>query len=287
MGKKQNPFISVFQWFFSSLAWDILGKPLISIFASVAIGQFGDVPMLTDIYPWYLAYPIYAVFVYGFLQIITDIVNVIKSDQINAKIGIEVFPRHLGGYASIKVHNREEEDLIEPALIYRDIFFIEGEKRISKLDEINPNNAVISWGAGSSDKNVISGKNHAVFNLAKVEEYVPTFLFGDGSSAIAQSGVYEIILAIDGRMGKDNKKIKRITKTCYIEFHKDILERDADGFSDGEYVKEVQQAFYIDIRDTTNSTKEIQPSILRNLDMSSLIRRELNKKKKGDDKSSP
>lgn len=95
------------------------------------------------------------------------------------------------------------------------------------------------------------------------------FLFDDGSAPEVQQGVYEAVLAIHGRMGIDNKKIQRVTKTCYIELCKNKIERVVES---EDHIKEVKQAIYIDIRDTIEKTKDIQPSELLDLDMSSLIR---------------
>ena len=176
-------------------------------------------------------------------------------DNIKADIEVELYPRHQEGYASIKVHNNEHEDILEPTLSYLK-FDISRHKYVPCLQQYNGGNANISrWLGGEEAK--IDAKNYIVFNLAKKKDHNFILLFDDGTESDAISGFYQVEVMLDGRIGKDRKKIARKHKTFYIEYWTDIIERGS--------LKDIKKFVYLDIRENPKRSPNTLPCILLDL----------------------
>jgi hypothetical protein len=186
----------------------------------------------------------------------------------DAKIDFELFPRCSDGYASIKIHNQEDDDIDEGTLSLLSATRIIGEKAESILDRINPDSAYISWGGGNTKKGTIIGKSVATFNLALHNKDNFLFLLDNGSKQPVEPGLYKLKVAIDGKI--NGKKIKRKTKTCFLEYRVEILKIPVQDGDEINYA--VKKATYLDIRTTKESIKEIEPSELVDLDGNAFFR---------------
>ena len=186
------------------------------------------------------------------------------------KVKVELFPRPKDGYASIKIHNEEIEDILKPELKYSEIDLIRGESSKQMFDEINSGNAAISrWLGGQTA--VIGGRDHIVFNLAKLEKHKCLFLFDDGTKSPVKWGLYKITVFLDGRIGIDEKKIERIIfKHFYLEFWTEVLE-GLEPRGDTK-MRTLKKATYIDIRESVERNKKIEPSVVSELSMTEAIR---------------
>jgi hypothetical protein len=186
----------------------------------------------------------------------------------DVRLDFELFPRYFDGYASIKVHNQESDDIEECTLSLLSAIKINGEKTESILDRINPDNVYISWGGGYSKKGTIIGKSAATFNLALHNEDNFLFLLDNGNKQLVEPGLYKLKVAIDGK--KNGKKIKRKTKTFFLEYLVRILKIPVQDGDEINYA--VKKATYLDIRSTKFSNKDIEPSQLVDLDGNTFIR---------------
>jgi hypothetical protein len=183
-------------------------------------------------------------------------------------IDFELFPRYADGYASIKVYNRESDDITDCTLSLLDALSITDDKTESILDKVNPDNAYISWGGGNTKKGTIIGKNVATFNLAKCNGDNFLFLLDNGSERPLALGLHKFKIAIDGKV--NGKKIKRKSKTCFIEYRVEILKIPVQDGDETNYA--VKKATYLDIRAAKESAKDIEPSQLMDLEANAFIR---------------
>jgi len=186
----------------------------------------------------------------------------------DVKINFEMFPRDFDGFASIKVHNQESEEINECTLSLLNAKRIVDDKTESILDIINPDSAYISWGGGNSKKGTIIGKSVATFNLATHNKDDFLILLDNGSKQPLAPGLYKLEIAIDGKI--NGKKFKRKSKWCFLEYKVVMLKiPDQDG---DEINYAVKKASYLDIRTTKESVREIKPSQLYDLDGNEFIR---------------
>ncbi len=186
------------------------------------------------------------------------------------KVNVELFPRPKDGYVSIKIHNEENEDILKPELKYSEIDLIRGESSKQMLNEINSGNAAISrWLGGQTA--VIGGRDHIVFNLAKLEKHKCLFLFNDGTKSPINQGLYKFSVFLDGRIGTNEKKIERIEfKNYYLEYWTEILERlEPRGDT---HLRILEKATFLDIRESVERIEKIDPSFVSPLSMNEAIR---------------
>ena len=176
------------------------------------------------------------------------------SEKKDANIIIEAYPRHEEGYASIRVRNREEDDIYDPSLKFIGAWKINKEEEKSILDHLTETGSEISQHKGKKDK--VGGDSAVVFNVARCEDEKGgrfLFLMDSGSEIAFDEGLYKIEVAFSGRIGRN--KTERKTKTCYLEYYFGIKEYTSEGLED----KIRRTVIFIDIRDEQNSTVDIRP----------------------------
>lgn len=78
---KKNLVVNMFEWIVSNVGWDIL-KAILLIIALPIATKWGDVFMLNQTLPKWLVYVAYFVFVYGALQVVTDIINFCSTNKL-------------------------------------------------------------------------------------------------------------------------------------------------------------------------------------------------------------
>jgi hypothetical protein len=192
----------------------------------------------------------------------------LSEEAAKIKMDFESFPRYADGYASIKVHNRDVNDLTGCTLSLLDAQIITTNKTESILDKVNPDNAYISWGGGNTKKGTIIGKSASTFNLAKCNGDTFLFLLDNGCEQSLRPGLYKFKIAIDGKV--DKKKFKRKNITFFVEYRVEIIKIPIqDG---GEINYAVKKATYLDIRTVKEKIKEIEPSQLIDLEANAFFR---------------
>ncbi len=181
---------------------------------------------------------------------------------IDANIDIKIFPRQTEGYASIVINNRENDDIDNYAVYLLNVSKIDedGNER-AITDMVNPDNAFISQGGGNIGRDKIRRNDKSTFNIALQNGDTFLFLFNNGGKSPADQGLYKLEIGFDGDL--DNKRINRITKTCFLEYFTQILEIPRKDWD--EVVKEVKKATYIDIRENKDNREGIYPSSLSDL----------------------
>jgi len=198
----------------------------------------------------------------------TEKIKDLSAAAAKIEIDFELFPRYTDGYASIKVHNRDGNDITDCTLSLLDAQKVDESKTESILDKVNPDNAYISWGGGNTKKGTIIGKSVSTFNLAKCNGDTFLFLLDNGSEQPLTSGLYKFKIAIDGKVNE--KKINRKSKTCFVEYRVEILKIPVQDGDEINYA--VKKATYLDIRTSKDRVKEIEPSQLIDLEANAFLR---------------
>lgn len=88
MAKKENPIGSLFRWFIENILWDYW-QPIFSALASSGLHLLPQLISQKELLPmlmWYYSVPLYFIFVYGLLQIISDISNTFSTKRVMSLI---------------------------------------------------------------------------------------------------------------------------------------------------------------------------------------------------------
>ncbi len=188
---------------------------------------------------------------------LNETIKQLTKKNIDANIEIKLFPRQSEGYASIKIVNNEDEDIINYAVYLLGVWEVDKDgNELPITEKVNPDNALISRGGGNATGGEIRRRSEATFNVALHNDKSFYFLFDNGSRRESEQGLYKLKIGFDGNLG--NKFINRISKEGYLEYVREIGDIP-DVKYPGDNLKRVVVGTFIDIREDKEPTS-IQPS---------------------------
>ena len=176
----------------------------------------------------------------------------------DANVEIKLFPRQSEGYASIKIVNNEDEDIVNYAVYLLGVWGVDKDgNELPITEKVNPDNALISRGGGNATGGEIRRRSEATFNVALHNDKSFYFLFDNGSRRESEQGLYKLKIGFDGNLG--DKFINRISMEGYLEYIR-VIGDVPDIKYPGDNLKRVVVGTFIDIRDSKEPTNIIQPS---------------------------